>query len=85
MIKINKIEPQLVELFAPDDSPLGFINEYEFNDIRVQIAQQKASGYYILFNNKKIIIEPTGRLHDWPNGMFDLQCKQFAEIFKANK
>jgi hypothetical protein len=43
MIKINKIIPQTVELFNPQNESMGFVNEYEFNDIRIQIKDIQLS------------------------------------------
>ena len=50
MIIVNKIVPQTVEVFDNNDRSLGILNEYEFNDLRTQIAEQKVTGYYIMFD-----------------------------------
>lgn len=80
MIKINKIIPQTVELFNPQDESMGFINEYEFNDIRIQIKEQQAEGYYCMFNGKKFNIDKNGRSKDWFKGFFDLHDNQLLEL-----
>ena len=45
MIQINKITPPTLEIYDPDNNSLGFVNEYEFLDIRVQIKELHLSGY----------------------------------------
>ncbi len=70
MIKINKIEPQVVELYSPDGTLMGLINEYEFNDIRVQIKNEQAEGYYCMFEGRRFNIDKNGRSNDWWEGFF---------------
>jgi predicted ATPase len=80
MIQVNKITPQTVELFNPQGESMGFINEYEFNDIRIQIQKEKAEGYYLIFNNEACIIDKNGRVDYWPDGFFDLFDKQLDQL-----
>lgn len=82
-IKINKIIPQTVEAFSPDGSSMGFVNEYEFNDLRVQIATHKIMGYYVKYNDKRYYINKDGSLSFWTSGLFDLMENQYAELFKT--
>jgi hypothetical protein len=85
MIKINKISPQTVEVFDNNEQSLGFVNEWEFNDLRIQIAEQNISGYFIIFNGKRTIIEENGEILNWPNDLFNLGLKQFGKLFKLRK
>ena len=85
MIKVNKYEIQTVEHFDNNGSSLGFLNEWENLDLRCQIAEQKVSGYYIMFNDLKIQIEPNGRMNDWVNGLYDTNEILLARLFKAQK
>lgn len=80
MIKVNKITPQTVELFNPQDESMGFINEYEFNDVRIQIKEQKAEGYYCMFNGERFNINKDGRSQDWFEGFFDLIEQQMSKL-----
>ena len=80
MIKVNKITPQTVELFNPQNESMGFINEYEFNDIRIQIKEQQAEGYYCIFNGKRFDINKDGRSGNWFEGFFDLIEHQIAKL-----
>lgn len=82
MIKVNNIAVPTAEAYSPEGELLGVLNEYEFNDLRIQIAKQKAEGYYMMFNNQKIIINSDGRVKDWPVGFFDIIENQLAELFK---
>ena len=39
MINIKKIIPQTVDLYAPDGTHLGNLNQYEFMDAKAQIKE----------------------------------------------
>ena len=80
MIKVNKIEPQTVEHFDPEGNSLGFLNEYENTDLRVQIAEQKVLGYYLMFNGKKFDINIEGRIKAWPDDLYGVMDKLLCRI-----
>jgi hypothetical protein len=80
VIHINKITPQTVEVFTPADRSMGFVNEYEFNDLRIQIKEHKLDGYYLMFNNIKHTIDKDGRVDTWSKGFFDLHEHQLMKI-----
>lgn len=87
MIKVKKYEVQTVEHFDPNGNSLGFLNEYENADLRGQIAEEKASGYYLMFNGEKIEIQPNGKIKcdDWKNGLYDTNEILLARLFKAQR
>lgn len=85
MIKVKKIIPQVVECFDNENKFLGSLNEYEFLDLRVKIALNKISGYYVMFDGGKVIIEPNGKIKDWPSKMFTTMECLWAELFKAQR
>lgn len=85
MAKVKKYEIQTVEHFDPNGNSLGFLNEYENIDLRCQIAEEKASGYYLIFNDLKIDIEPDGKIINWANGLYDTLEILFARLFKAQR
>ena len=72
MIKLKTIFPQEVDLYGPNESHLGKLNEYEFLDVLVQIKENQYSGYYVIFESQKIRIDKNGTLEDYPIGLFDL-------------
>ncbi len=79
MIQYNKIEPQIVEIWNSN----GFfarVNEYEFNDIRIQIKKEQAEGFYVLFENEKCFIHSNGGLGNWPLGLFRTFDHQLTEL-----
>jgi hypothetical protein len=82
-IKVSKITPTIVEHFNPEGESLGFLNELESNDLRIQIAELKVEGYYVVFNEKRIEINTLGEMSDWPRGMYDLTMVQFSKLFQA--
>jgi hypothetical protein len=81
MISVQKIVPQTVELFDPQGNSMGFVNEYEFNNVRIQIKNAKAEGYYCMFEGKKFVIDKNGRSKDWFPGFFDLIEYQLSQLF----
>jgi hypothetical protein len=83
MIKVNKYEVQTVEHFDSNDNSLGFLNEYENTDLRAQIAEQKVSGYYLMFKGIKIPIAPSGKITNWENGLYDTTEILLSRLFKA--
>lgn len=72
MITVKKIEPLKVDLYAPDGTHLGLLNEYEFLDAKLQIKESQETGYYAVFKGQKIRIDKNGTQEDYPRGMFDL-------------
>jgi len=61
-----------IDLYAPDGRHITVIDTcVEFAWVRLQIAKKHLSGYYICFEGKNYPIEPTGRINNWPKGLFD--------------
>lgn len=80
-IKVNKIEPYTCEAFDPQDNSLGFLNEYEFNDLRIQIRKAEAEGYYMKREDGEIcVINSKGKLANWPRGFYDTTEYQLMEL-----
>jgi len=77
-VKFNKIEPQTVEVWNADGF-FGMANEYEFNDIRIQIKENKDPNFYIMFRGTSYQINTDGRL-EWPNGLFDMIIDQLRKL-----
>ena len=78
---VNRITPQTVELFDPQDNSLGFVNEYELGDVKIQIAKYKLSGYYVKFEGRRLRIDHFGTLEDYPNGFFDTNFNHNTKLF----
>ena len=85
MIKVNKYEVQTVEHFDNNGNSLGFLNEQENLDLRCQIAEEKVSGYFLVFDGLKIGIEPNGTIINWKIGLYDTTENLFARLFKAQR
>jgi hypothetical protein len=82
MINVKKIDPQLVSVYDPDDQLLGLLNEYEFNDLRAQIAEQEVEGYKVFFEDEIIEIDKNGR-YNRPEGLFTLYSDTLLRIIKS--
>lgn len=74
-IVIKKIEPATVLVAYSSDNqeiePVGELNEYEWNDLRIQIRDNACSGFRYYYNNKWTTIDSNGRPQttidaDWP-------------------
>ena len=77
-IQIDKIAPETCEVFSPEGFSLGYVNQYEFNDLCIQIMKAKAEGYYIIENGKKIDISNRGRISS--HETFTLFTNQLREL-----
>lgn len=62
MIKIKVIKPETVEVFSPDGTSCGELNETEFLDLRCQIKRFRKTGFYVYHNAEKIMIRRDGFL-----------------------
>ena len=86
MIILREYRYPETKLYAPDNSYIGLIeNEVEFNDIRIQVAREKAEGYYIVFEDKRVNILPNGDCDSWPKGFFDQEIRQLGILFKIRR
>lgn len=85
MLALYQIDPQEVEVLYQDGDvlkSLGWANEYEFNEFRLRVARESATGYSIKFNDKYYCINEYGVLPDWPNGLFDFNNEMVAELIR---
>lgn len=80
MIKVNRIyEDGSVLMYG--DEIVGIITSHlELNDVRLQIKQSGADGYYIIWNNIQINIDKYGRLDHWPVGFYDIMDEQLYKL-----
>lgn len=79
-IKVKKIKPPTVECFDPNDNSLGFLNEYEFTDLRSQIVKNKVNGFYCIFAGKKIDLNPNGSIEPNTKELFNILYDYYYEI-----
>lgn len=82
MIKPKVIEVPEREVYSPDGEFIGHMNVYEFNDLRIQIAKEQVSGYFAIFEDRRINIRETGVVDAWPNGFFDHLDLQLRELIQ---
>lgn len=80
MVKINKITPPTLDIYEPNGNLLGTVNEYEFLDVRVQIRKNQLSGYYLIFNGKKIRIDRNGELESYPDGLLGTMSGLYCQL-----
>jgi hypothetical protein len=71
MIVYKEIPTQYVDLYH-EGRLFASVNEHEFNCIRVQIKNEEAEGWYVIYEGVTLRIDKYGRLEAWPKGFFDL-------------
>ena len=82
MPKFNKIPPETHGVYHEDDGFIADMDYFEFNDFRIQIMEEKASGYYVLFNGCSHYIDKDGRVDAWPPKMYGLIDEQLTKLCK---
>lgn len=76
MVRIREMEQPRAELYAPaygDDGDVyvGTVTSYaQWLDVRKQIAEEGATGYYALFNGEKVTLDRNGTEDHIPDGWF---------------
>jgi hypothetical protein len=70
MITIKEFPVETVGLYSPEGEFLGALDQNQFLDVRIQIAEQRLSGYYILGSAGKRLIEENGELNESMEGVF---------------
>ena len=78
MITINKIEPPTATVIFPNGEK-HVVNEYEFNDLRVQIKENNAEGFKVVVDGVEVGITPIGQVMHW-NSPFGLLIEQLDKI-----
>lgn len=82
-IVIRDIQNPSVKIYNPDGTLLcDTNNELVFNDIRIQIKDQKLTGYYLIFEGNKCEINNDGELVKWPKGLFSIGTNQLNYLFE---
>ena len=70
-MEVKRIIPQTVEFYSVNDGFICDINEYEFNNIKIELKKNNEEGYFCKFNGEKVFFSKNGTFHK-PKGMFDL-------------
>lgn len=75
-IQIRKIYPEPADIYLNGEYFGTVENDYEFNDLRIQIKQAAATGFSVRFKNVESPINENGRVLNWSNGLFDIFDRQ---------
>lgn len=76
MVAIRDIEQPCAELYAPAYGDgcgvyVGKVTSYaQWLDVRRQVAEEGATGYYALFNGEKVMLDRNGNEDHIPYGWF---------------
>lgn len=79
-IALRKISEEPVSIYH-NDTFIGKANYLEMNDIRIQVKNNKETGWKVVWDGKIIPIYLDGKLAEWPIGMFDKMEEQLRELF----
>lgn len=82
---VERIIPQTIEVFDPFDKSLGLLNELEFIQLRINIAEENAPGYYFKNNKLKVGILTNGKLTYEPQGLFEAHSALIAQLKHIQK
>lgn len=81
MIRIKQITPPKVNVRNLGTRDVWYIlNEYEFTDLRVQIAKEHAEGWQVLEKGRWYNIDSNGRLPEWTDGLFDTLDNLYSQL-----
>jgi predicted ATPase len=85
-IIIERYEEPKVDLYNNKDEFIGVLNNlYELNYIIIQLLKKELTGYYIMWEDKRIDISKDGNLSSFPRNLYDKIQQQYAEIFRIRK
>lgn len=72
-------------LYNPDGCIIGEIkNDTAFEDVRRQIGLQRLSGYYVMFEGKRINIDRYGNIEECPEGFFDTIISAAGDLMTSD-
>lgn len=87
MLKINKIKERPAKLFH-ENNFIGIVeDQYQLNDIRLQVVQNNLKNVYFVFElsegiEQQINVNSDGSLDCWPDGFFDEIEKQLFKLLR---
>ena len=74
----------LPSIWGTLNNALGFVgtieNELQLYDVQIQIAKEKAEGYYIEWKGHRIDLDKSGAPSCWPLGWLDQSQYAFGEL-----
>lgn len=95
MIQPKKIIQSVAEHFDPTGKSLGFLNQLEHLDLRIQIAKENAKGYYVIIPDDEYfkengehpiyIILSDGTLEDWQDKFYSEALDLCIELRKIQR
>ena len=85
-IVIERYEEPKVDLFNEKGAFIGVIDNYnELMMVIIQLTKKGLSGYYIMWDKKRIDILDNGSLSSFPKGLYDKFQQLAAELYKVRK
>jgi len=74
---------QKVEHFDNNNHSLGYLNECEHTHLKLRVVTENLEGYYLKYNDEKILIDKFGVLSEYPKGLYDTLHNLMIEFFYA--
>lgn len=78
-VALKKIPEQKVSIYHRDEF-VGKATYIELQDLRIQIKNNEATDWKVVYDGKIIPIDTKGNVTEWPNGMFDLIDEQLDQL-----
>lgn len=75
-------------MYDVNDDFVGFIyNEHEFNKVRIQMMEKKATAlFYFVWNNngvdERITVDESGNMSDFPVGLYDQVRQDLLKMYE---
>lgn len=67
-----------------NDSYIGDLTHLQNLELRCKIAENNLKGYFLIFDNEKIIIENNGNMN-FKSGLYDQEEILYTRLFKIQK
>ena len=73
-------------LYDPTGKEVGILeNELQLYDVQIKIVNEKADGYYIIWNGQRMNIDSKGQIDKWPDGYMDRSSRAYIELMHARQ
>ena len=85
-IVVRRIREPKCKLYDTHGNLVGVIRSFlMLNDVRIQIMEEQASGYYIRFKDHCILIDERGSLSCWPKGFYERYENQLLTLIGSER
>lgn len=84
MIKIKNFPVEKYPLYSPNHELVGYVDYFQFLDVRIQVKEHRLEGYYIVYAKAEqdcvITLTPDGGTDRYPLGFYSLIDDQLDSL-----